>query len=90
MVSQILILSMMKYFLKEFIKRELDTSFLLMLSNPNNQVLKVEFKLVYSMYHSNFNEILAARLNSLMNIDEFAIIYHQILSEHIDELISNW
>lgn len=41
------------------------------------------------MYHSNFNEILAARLNSLINIDEFAIIYHQILSEHIDELISN-
>lgn len=81
---------MMKYFLKEFIKRELDTSFLLMLSNPNNQILKVEFKLVYSMYHSNFNEILAARQNSLMNIDEFAIIYHQILSEHIDELISNW
>ena len=52
----------MKNFLKEFIKRELDTSFLLMLSNPNNQILKLEFKLVYSMYHSNFNEILAARL----------------------------
>ena len=39
-------------FSKEFIERELAATFLLVLSNPNNHILKLDLKLVYSMYNS--------------------------------------
>lgn len=64
---------------------------LLVQTNPNSLLseFKVELKLVWQTHNSNFNEILAERLNGLMNIEQFSIIYHQIISEYIDDILSN-
>lgn len=71
---------------KDYIKMQLETWFLLVMGNPNNQLLRMHFMLHCSMLNTNFNETLAHILNSVMTINEFSNLYNQILSDTID----NW
>lgn len=59
--------------------------FLLVMGNPNNQLLRMLFMVHCSMLNTNFNEILAHILNSVMTINEFSNLYNQILSDIIDD-----
>ena len=75
MILQCLILprNKKKWFI-EFLKRQLEKSYLLIMAESSNQYLRMNFLLVCAMYNSDFDEVLAERLREIFFLIKCIVI----------------
>ena len=75
MILQCLILPRnKKKWFKEFLKRQLGKSYLLIMAESSNQLLRMNFLLVRAMYNSDFDEVLAERLREIFFLIKCIVI----------------
>ena len=63
-----------KKWFKEFLKRQLEKSYLLIMAESSNQYLRMNFLLVCAMYNSDFDEVLAERLREIFFLIKCIVI----------------
>lgn len=76
-------------FIKLTIIKQLYMSKMMCLLHPNMIILKSHAVLMEKITKSNFHVILSEHLNDAVTVDQFAQIFSAVLTEHIDDVLSD-
>ena len=76
-------------FIKLTIIKQFYMSKMMCLLHPNMIILKNHAGLMEKITKSNFHVILSEHLNDAVTVDQFAPIFSAVLTEHIDDVLSD-
>ena len=77
-----------KNFIKDIIKKQLKLSYISVAAFPNDGVLKNHLNIMKHVQDSNFQKLLAGRVNAPVTVQQFAEIFTKLLNEQLDILLT--